>query len=473
MHGSIGIVWFRRDLRLRDNPALQAALEHCRYILPIYLHDPASEGNWAAGAASQSWLHHSLHALQQTLLDQGCPLLIRTGHSTEILKDLINETGATHLFWNRCYEPAAMARDACIRQKFKSQGIHTQSFNASLLAEPWEITNQQGKPFQVFTPFWKHHRQHIATPSPVPAPDLSGRALRSIPAGISLGELQLLPHPRWDRGFWQRFTPGEQGALDALDSFAHEDTILHYSTDRNRPDLKQTSRLSAHLHFGEISARQIVHRITQLGHETHESIHTFLSEIGWREFAHHLLYHFPHTTQHPLKAKFSDFPWRDAPEQLDAWKRGQTGIPIVDAGMRELWHTGWMHNRVRMITGSYLVKNLLIPWQSGASWFWDTLVDADLASNTLGWQWVAGCGADAAPYFRIFNPVLQSERFDPKGDYLRKWIPELASAPGRLIHAPWRDPNLLRKSGYPEKQISLIESRNRALSAYETMQQTH
>ncbi|MEQ9825387.1 MAG: deoxyribodipyrimidine photo-lyase [Puniceicoccaceae bacterium] len=473
MDESIGIVWFRRDLRLRDNPALQAASEHCRYILPIYLHDPSSEGNWTAGAASKSWLHYSLQALQQTLRSQGCPLLIRAGHSREILSDLINETGATHLFWNRCYEPSAMARDACIRQKFKPQGIHSQSFNASLLAEPWEIANQQGKPFQVFTPFWKHHRQHIADSKPLPTPDLNGRALRSIPTGIPLEELQLLPHPRWDRGFWQRFTPGEQGAQEALDSFVHEETILRYSTDRNRPDLKQTSLLSPHLHFGEISVRQVAHRVSQLGHGTHESIHTFLSEIGWREFAYHLLYHFPHTTQHPLKDKFTDFPWREAPEQLDAWRRGQTGIPIVDAGMRELWQTGWMHNRVRMITGSYLVKNLLIPWQSGASWFWDTLVDADLASNTLGWQWVAGCGADAAPYFRIFNPVLQSERFDPKGIYLRKWIPELASASERLIHTPWRDPNLLRKSGYPEKQISLIESRNRALAAYETMQQSH
>jgi len=463
------IVWFRKDLRISDNPALHEALQSSLKIIPVYIHDPEAAAQWSPGSASLTWLHYSLISLQKSLEALGSRLIIRQGHSSSELERLIEETGADHVFWNRRYEPAFRERDTGIKHELKGKGLQVQSFNANLIAEPWEIRNQSGNPFQVFTPYWKHHRSRIPVPTPLPQPASLNPTPDPSLASLEVQDLRLLPKIQWDRGFWERFTPGEQGAQKALQYFTQQDIISNYPEFRNRPDFYQTSRLSPHLSFGEISPRQIFHSIQTTGNEQSEGAKVFSSEIGWREFAYHLIYHFPNTTDRPLKTKFESFPWESNEVALEQWKRGYTGIPIIDAGMRELWSTGWMHNRIRMIVGSFLVKNLLIPWQEGARWFWDTLVDADLASNTLGWQWVAGCGADAAPYFRIFNPVLQSQKFDPKGDYIRQWIPELASVKSSQIHTPWRDYSILRETGYPEKTVSLIESRNRALQAYQTI----
>lgn len=464
-------MWFRKDLRLADHPALHEAIQEQLKILPVFIQDSASETPWAPGAASNAWLHRSLLALDNDLHKLGSRLIFREGDSLQSLRQLVSETGATHVYWNRRYEPGIMQRDAAIKESLKEQGIQVRSFNGSLLAEPWQIQNQAGNPFQVFTPYWRHHRLKIlvTSPLPTPSPAVFCKQFDALPSRL-LDDLKLTPSIHWDRGFWQRFTPGESGAHHALKRFVNQGILLQYGTGRDRPDQHQTSRLSPHLHFGEISPRQILHAIKEAGVETAHDASIFLSEVGWREFAYHLIYHFPDTTHSPLKSKFESFPWNPSRNHLDAWKHGHTGIPIVDAGMRELWHTGWMHNRVRMIVASFLVKNLLIPWQEGARWFWDTLVDADLASNAMGWQWVAGCGADAAPYFRIFNPVLQSQKFDPRGDYIRTWIPELQAVTSPLVHTPWKDASLIRTTGYPEKRISLIESRNRALEAYNSLQ---
>lgn len=461
------ILWMRRDLRLSDNPALHHALEDGHQVLPVYIHDPSAEGHWAPGAASLAWLNHSLVSLTGQFEDIGGKLVVRVGDSLDQLQQLIEETKAKAVYWNRCYEPLVIKRDTNIKDSLGKAGISVKSFNGSLIAEPWDIENKSGNPFQVFTPFWKHHRASIKVEAPLPAP-IRGRFLPysgSVPSE-TLDSLKLTPSLAWDAGFWDRFTPGEPGAQTALKVFIESGRVTNYKNDRNRPDLPHTSRLSPHLHFGEISPRTVHAEISKQRLDGDKGASVFMSEVGWREFAYHLLYHFPHTTDRALKPKFQDFPWETNEKRFEEWKRGETGIPIIDAGMRELWHTGWMHNRVRMIVGSYLVKNLLIPWQEGAKWFWDTLVDADLASNSLGWQWVAGSGADAAPYFRIFNPVLQSQKFDPDGHYIRRWVPELGAVRSEKIHTPWRDAELLRTTGYPEKSISLIESRNRALDAY-------
>ena len=461
------ILWHRKDLRLADNPALHHALEDGYSVLPVYIHDPESEGDWAPGGASLAWLHHSLKSLEDGYHSLGGQLILRKGDSLQNLEALLEATGASAVYWNRRYEPTVIKRDSTIKEKLRNRGVSVKSYNAALLAEPWDIQNKSDKPFQVFTPFWKHHRATVAARPPLPAP-IRGRFIPyCMPiAGLELDALDLRPKLEWDRGFWKQFSPGEKGASESLREFIQEKRIQKYQDDRNRPDLPHTSRLSPHLHFGEISPSTIQAEIEKQNLETNQGASVFMSEVGWREFAYHLLYHFPHTTDRALKEKFDTFPWEENSTHLENWKRGQTGIPIIDAGMRELWQTGWMHNRVRMIVASYLVKNLLVPWQEGARWFWDTLVDADLASNSLGWQWVAGAGADAAPYFRIFNPVLQSQKFDPNGDYIRKWITELRDVRSTQIHTPWRHPHILESTGYPDKHISLIESRNRALDAY-------
>jgi len=400
---SATIVWFRLDLRLADNPALQAAVERGRPVIPVYIWVPEEEGKWPPGAASRWWLHHSLAALDASLRQRGSRLIIRRGPSLETLRALMQETGADTVFWNRRYEPAIIARDKTIKA-----GLPAESFNSALLFEPWEL-----KPYRVFTPFWKACLAKGLISHPV------GRAVPSAPsrwpASVPLNELQLLPKLDWARGFdWE---PGEAGARKLLQRF----NPSRYTAERDRPDLRGTSRLSPHLHFGEIGPRQIWAALVK---NADQSGWGYLRQLGWREFAHHLLYHFPHTADEPLRPEFAKFPWQPDRKQLRAWQRGQTGYPLVDAGMRELWSTGWMHNRVRMVVASFLVKDLLISWQDGAHWFWDTLVDADLANNTLGWQWVAGSGADAAPFFRIFNPTSQAEKFDPRGEYARHWVPE-------------------------------------------------
>ena len=463
------IVWFRADLRLADNPALHAAAETRRPIVPLFIWCPEEEGDWPPGAASRWWLHHSLSKLESGLRSLGVPLLFRRGPAAATLEQLCRETGAASIYYNRRYEPAILARDADVERRLSAQGIETLSYNAGLLHEPWAIKNKAGRPFQVFTPFWRTCLAQGEPAGPLPAP-VRLRPLHRRLASLPLDSLQLLPVPDWAEGLRQEWRPGEAGAQDRLQEFALRPPS-RYEAERDRPAMEGTSRLSPHLHFGEVSPRQIWHTCKAAHPGGRNWVQwQFLTELGWREFAHHLLFHFPETPKAPLRPEFRNFPWREDPGNFDAWRRGRTGCPIVDAGMRQLWRTGWMHNRVRMIVASYLVKNLLIPWQMGAEWFWDTLVDADLANNTLGWQWTAGCGADAAPYFRIFNPVAQGDKFDPDGTYVKRWIPELAPVPSRHVHSLGAHSGAPSVRGnYPEPLVSLFASRARALEAYSKM----
>nr|WP_199044030.1 deoxyribodipyrimidine photo-lyase [Dyella sp. ASV24] len=467
---STAIVWFRRDLRLADHPALSAACQAFERIIPVYIHAPHEDDPWPAGAASRWWLHHSLTRLDAQLQGHGNALYLAQGDSLQVLRDLITRTGATAVYWNRCYEPASIARDSTVKAALREQGIEAHSFNGSLWHEPWQIETKQGEPYRVFTPFWKNLRQQLdaSQPSPI-ASSLRGA---DIDRGLPLDALKLLPGIPWDAGLKEAWQPGEEGAHELVDIFL-DDAVNDYAKARDLPARHGTSRLSPHLHFGEISPRQIHYRLTERAAATdarrRPDIEPYLRELGWREFAHHLLYHFPATPTENFNDRFNRFSWMEDAVALERWQQGRTGIPLVDAGMRELWHTGWMHNRVRMIVASFLTKNLRQHWRHGARWFWDTLVDADLANNTLGWQWVAGSGADAAPYFRVFNPVTQAQKFDPEGQYLRRWLPELSSAPLPLLHEPWRDAGLLKRSGYPAPMVDLGETRQSALDAYQHM----
>jgi deoxyribodipyrimidine photo-lyase len=463
------LVWFRHDLRLDDNPALQAALDEGFTPLPVYVHAPAEEGEWVPGAASQAWLGRSLASLDASLRQRGSRLLIRHGPSRRTLQDLIDASGATAVFWNRKYEPATQPRDAAIKQALRDNGLRAESFNGSLLIEPWDIATQQGQPYKVFTPFWRAAQIRLRLPAPWTAPPRLPAVDDAI-TGVPLEALELRPRPSWDIGFWETWTPGEAGAREALEVFI-EGALNGYRTDRDRPDRTGTSRLSPHLHFGEIAPWRIMAELERVRSAANGAdMEGYIRELGWREFAYHLLHHFPHTTTQDLNPRFAHFDWAKVdPAALEAWQRGRTGVPIIDAGLRELWTTGYMHNRVRMIVASYLTKHLRYHWLHGAHWFWDTLVDADLANNTLGWQWTAGTGADAAPYFRVFNPVTQAEKFDPRGEYIARWVPELAPLPVPLRFAPWQKPDLLAHVApdYPRGPIvDLAEGRDGALAAY-------
>jgi len=463
------LVWFRDDLRLADNPALHAAMEAGFDPVPVYVHAPQEEGNWAPGAASNAWRHRSLGALDQDLRRRGSRLVLRRGDSSKVLQELIAESGAQALFWNRKYEPATQPRDATIKQMLRDEDFEVRSCNAALLAEPWDVQNKTGGPYKVFTPFY---RKVMAA--------LAQRGLRDAPGALppvspslhsdGLDALGLAPTREWDRDFWDIWEPGEAGAHEALDVFI-EGALHGYLEQRELPDRVGTSRLSPHLHFGEIAPWRIIARLeSERSARLDKDIDGFIRQLVWREFAHHLLHHFPYTAQQNLNPRFDGFRWAAAtPSKLKAWQRGLTGVPIVDAGMRELWHTGVMHNRVRMIVGSYLTKHLRVHWLEGARWFWDTLVDADLANNTLGWQWIAGTGADAAPYFRVFNPVTQAQKFDPQARYISCWVPELKPLPVKARFAPWESPELLQQlaPGYPRRPIvDLAEGRQAALAAY-------
>jgi deoxyribodipyrimidine photo-lyase len=431
------IVWFRLDLRLADNPALSAAVERGGPVVPVFIWAPEEEGAWPPGAASRWWLHHSLVSLDAALRKKGSRLILRRGPSLQALRGLARETGAAAVFWNRRYEPALRARDAAVAQALIADGVRVESFNSALLFEPWEIQNKSGRPFQVFTPFYRACRA-----KPVRQPAAAAATLRMRrSASLRMDELGLLPKLDWADGFGQTWTPGEDGARAALRRFIKQ-AEPEYATQRDRPDVAGTSRLSPHLHFGEISPPTVWAATTA---------EPYRRQLVWREFAHHLLYHFPHTADAPLRPEFARFPWRKDDAGLAAWQCGRTGFPLVDAGMRELWATGWMQNRARLVAGSFLVKDLLISWQEGARWFWDTLVDADLANNTLGWQWVAGCGADAAPFFRIFNPQTQAGKFDPQGAYVRRWVPESGTAT------------------YPPPVVDHTAARQRALAALRSL----
>jgi len=464
------LVWFRQDLRIQDNPALAAAAAAGLPLIALYIHAPGEESPWQPGGASNWWLHHALASLADELAALGVPLVIQSGNSLDVLRALADEYKVSSVFWNRRYEPRIIERDSAIKQTLQQQGLHVQSFNASLLFEPGQVRNQSGKPFQVFTPFWKHVRGlPVESPVHVAGDQLSPPA--SLPASLSLESLGLLPDIPWDGAFYQHWEPGRKGAEAALKRFISQH-LESYKSERDLPGVAGTSRLSPYLHWGQLGPREVWQAVQQTGLADNAGGFTFLSEIAWREFAYHLLYHFPETPERPLNPAYRHFPWEPDRSYLEAWQTGLTGYPIVDAGMRQLWQTGWMHNRVRMIAASFLVKHLLQPWQHGAAWFWDTVVDADLASNTMGWQWTAGCGADAAPYFRIFNPILQGEKFDPDGAYVRTWVPELKNLPARYIHQPWEAPAaILQQAGvrlgkdYPKPVIAHQAGRERALAA--------
>ena len=469
---SVALVWFRRDLRLEDNPALTAAIAAHQRIVCAYIHAPDEEAPWAPGAASRWWLHHSLRALDRALAQRGVRLRISRGPTRSALEALVRQCGAEAVYWNRSYEPALIERDSALKQALRDAGVAAHSFNANLLIEPWKIQTGAGGPYKVFTPYWRKLRAQLVAQPPMPAPKRI--ASHDIPGGIELDSLRLLPVIRWDSEFPSHWQPGEDGAQALLQRFCAE-ALQDYPSGRDRPDRDHTSRLSPHLHYGEIGPRQIAWALEELARERGSGqgsapAEAYIRELGWRDFSHHLLYHFPHTAERNLNPQFDRFPWavEDA-EAIGRWQRGQTGIPIVDAGMRQLWKSGWMHNRVRMVVASFLTKNLRQHWLHGARWFWDTLVDADLANNTQGWQWTAGCGADASPYFRIFNPVSQGERFDPDGAYVRRWVPELADVPPTAIHQPWREPGRLRTTGYPAPMVDLGGSRQSALAAYQQM----
>ena len=443
-------------------------------MIPVFIRPPHDTQKWSPGAASRWWLHHSLTSLAAELNRRQSRLIIRTGSPHDVLHQLLAETDADSIYWNRRYEPDGIATDTTIKRQLHSDGYTVESFSGNLLFEPWTVETKQGKPYQVFTPFWKAC-QSRSVADPIELDDMEFPAPRNWPLSETIDSLKLLPRITWDAGFYDRWRPGRQGAMQALATFL-ETTIAGYHERRDFPAITGTSSLSPHLHFGEIGLCEIWHAV----HERHKTPATltqgeitFLAELGWREFAHHVLYHFPQISEKPLREKFLKFPWVNDAERFRAWKAGRTGYPIVDAGMRELWTTGWMHNRVRMIVGSFLTKHLLISWQQGARWFWETLVDADLANNTLGWQWISGCGPDAAPYFRIFNPVTQGEKFDPEGEYVKRWIPELRSLPTKWIHHPWNAPQEVLAASdvslgesYPLPIVDHREARARALAAF-------
>jgi deoxyribodipyrimidine photo-lyase len=468
------LVWFRLDLRLADNPALQAAVKHGGAVIPVFIHDPAAEGTWQPGAASNWWLHHALTDLAEQLAEAGAPLVIRKGESLAELKKLVAETGADLVTWNRRHEPLIIERDTQVKTSLRNAGLQAESFNGNLLHEPHLIKTLAGNPFQVFTPFWKNCLANLKFGTPLPAPKkltACDQPLQSTPVEA----LQLLPKIAWDTEMRSSWKPTRAGAEKRLRDFVAA-PVKDYPTDRDIPKLDGTSKLSPYLHFGQVSPLEIVDAVRTAGKLGSKGGDKYIAEVGWREFSQHLIHHFPETPDRPLRKEFEKFPWQPDKKLLRAWQRGRTGYPIVDAGMRQLWATGWQHNRVRMIAASVLVKHLLQPWQAGAKWYWDTLVDADLGANTMGWQWAGGCGADAAPYFRVFNPVLQGEKFDPEGDYVRRWVPELAKLPAEWIHQPWEAPmHVLAEAGirlgkdYPVPLIGLTEGRDRALKALKGM----
>jgi len=464
----VALLWFRQDLRLADNPALSAIAG--RPVLPVYV---LEDGPRAPGGAARWWLHHSLVALSADLAARGAPLLILRGDPRRLIPDLAARIGAGEVHAGRQTEPQARQRDAATHAALQQAGARLVLHRSTLLHEPQLVRTGTGKPYSVFAPFARALFAALdGLPPILPAPERLTVA-PGAPAGLEVTALGLLPRPPepdWAAKFPAHWTPGEAGAATRLSDFLAEG-LDRYADRRDQPATPWgTSGLSPHLHLGEISPRQVWHAARAQGGR---GLEVFLKEVLWREFSHHLLWHHPTLPEQPLRPEFNAFPWTPDAAMLRAWQRGRTGYPIVDAGMRQLWRSGWMHNRVRMIVASFLVKHLLQPWQSGEAWFWNTLVDADLANNAASWQWVAGCGADAAPFFRVFNPILQGEKFDPDGAYVRHWCPELARLPDRFVHRPYEAPAAVLGSAgvtlgqdYPAPIIDLAAGRARALAAF-------
>ncbi|WP_292768893.1 deoxyribodipyrimidine photo-lyase [Microbacterium sp. UBA3486] len=442
---SPSIVWFRDDLRLADNPALRAAIERGEAVIALYVLDEESPGIRALGGAARWWLHHSLASLDERLRERGGALVLRRGPAERIVREMVTEVGAGAVYWNRRYGGAERAIDSALKASLRAEGLEVASFAGSLLHEPWTVTTGSGTHYSVFTPFWRACLALPAPRAPLPEPRTVEGPQRT-PATEALEDWSLLPTaPDWADGLRETWEPGEPAARRRLRHFLDED-LGHYDRARDEPASGATSRLSPHLRWGEISPFTVWHEAVGV-----DGAGGFLSELGWREFAWHTLYHSPDLASENLRPEFDAFPWPPLdPTHLDAWQHGETGVPLVDAGMRELWHTGYMHNRVRMVVASFLVKNLLIDWRRGEEWFWDTLVDADEASNPFNWQWVAGSGADAAPYFRVFNPELQAKKFDPQNLYISRWA---ADAPAEPI-------------------VDLGDTRKAALAAYDVVKRT-
>jgi deoxyribodipyrimidine photo-lyase len=475
---SPAIVWFRKDLRLCDNPALHRAVESGAPVIPVFILEDGSDTIRAPGGAGRWWLHHSLERLGEALGKAGAPLVLRRGDAAEALDALIDETGAGSVYWNDSFDPVTKIRDDEIRTVLSGRGLTVESFNATLLFDPSAIRSKAGTPFKVFTPFWRTLSSGPEPERPLP-PTAKIRSVAKSPRSEALTSFGLLPtRPDWAGGIRESWTPGEAAAAERLHDFLDE-IVKDYRTGRDRPGRDGTSRLSPYLHWGEISPRQVWHAAKmRMDAGLEPAIEAFLREIGWREFTHGLLQTHPDLAAEPMDRRFAKLPWRRDDDGLRAWQRGLTGFPIVDAGMRQLWRTSWMHNRVRMITGSFLVKDLLVRWQEGEAWFWDTLVDADAANNSANWQWIAGCGADPSPFFRVFNPVLQGEKFDPDGTYVSRYVPELAKLPRKFIHHPWNAPkDVLTKASvvlgktYPHPIIDHATARERALDALRAMRQ--
>lgn len=473
------IVLFGDDFRLCDNRALIWAAQRGP-VIPIYILDDTNLNPFPPGGAARWWLQESIKDLSASILKRGASLILRRGDRYNVLQDIINTTGAITVTWNRRYEPFLKKQDETLAAALSSNNIDIKIHDGFLLFDPTLIHTQSGTPYKVFTPFSRACLSTQAPPPPLPAPlKITGPSnLISDP----LESWKLVPTTaQWPKILATHWHIGEIAAQKQLKKFT-DDILSSYNIKRDRPDHDGTSRLSPYLHFGQISPQHIWHTIHKAALSTsisNASIERYLLEILWREFSWHLLSHFPDLTHKPLLDSFINFPWRRDETGVNAWKTGQTGYPLVDAGMRQLWQTGWMHNRVRMITASFLVKHLLIDWRVGASWFWDTLVDADLGNNTGGWQWVAGCGADSAPYYRIFNPVIQGNKFDPDGTYVRRYVPELAKLNTRWIHEPWKAPlnelekaNIVLGKTYPIPIIAHDKARERALLAFSHLKST-
>ncbi len=464
----LAICWFRQDLRTTDNPALRAA-HAAGTVLPIYILDDDSADTWKMGGASRVWIHHALNSLDENLDES---LSLYSGNALKVLTKLCKKYNVSGIYWNRCYEPWRIKRDKEIKEKLSKKGIDVKSFNGSLLWEPWENLKEDGTPYKVFTPFYKKGCLQASIPK---SPQFRPRDIDFFTdkESLSTDDLGLLPDKEWHKSLVSEWDISEQGAKKQMKKF-FADGVSSYKECRNILSQEHVSRLSPYLHFGLISPQTVWHSTKKLTQDSNTM--TFLSELGWREFSYSLLYHNNALPEKNLQEKFDKFPWEKNKQNLHAWQQGKTGIPIIDAGMRELWQTGYMHNRVRMIVGSFLVKNLLLDWREGEKWFWDCLFDADLANNAASWQWIAGSGADAAPYFRIFNPVLQGKRFDPDGTYTRKYLPELEKIETKWLFEPWNAPgDILKKAhirlgmDYPTPIVDLAISRERALAAFKSL----